>query len=59
MRIRKEAQLADVNRDRRRRRHPFQRGAKIGQTLLRPFADEPRSDVQVGGRAPFDARRGT
>src|ERR1700691_1623454 len=39
-------------------RQPGQRGAQIRQTILGPFADEACRNVQIRGRAPFDARRG-
>ena len=58
MRIGEKAHPADVNPD-RRPGHERRRGRlQLGQPLVGPFAHELGGDVQVGGRAPMDARRG-
>src|SRR5579863_648573 len=54
MRVRKEADLLDGNRNRRTRGQAGEGRLQFRQPLLGPLADKLRGDVQVAGRAPVD-----
>ena len=52
----KETQAVDADGDRRTRRDRRERALQFVEALFRPFTDELGGDVEIGGRAPVDAR---